>query len=164
MNRRLVSLPLSAVLSVWLSACGGTDQARTVFVPNVDLQCTEDQVDDCSALGHARTFRVGLVAASFGVDCASLINSAGSDFAVAFSYSGTATSEFLDDVLRGSVLQWADENGDTTAEIESGFYTVCAHLDTDQNDLLSDGEPVATKVINVSLPDQLVDEWTPFTL
>ena len=130
-----------SLTSLLLASCSGSNVARQVVTPNIDLRCLPSQSNLCGALGQARQFRIGLVFSPSAV-CSELILAAGSDFKQIFSISGEAESEFTGIFLRGTVSTLVDSSGQTLSEVSSGSYTLCGHLDENQNGLLDSGEPI----------------------
>ena len=106
--------------------------------------------------------RVGLVAGNTGVNCSEIITAVGSDFFAGFRASGETTSTFDGNDLSGTITSWVDGDNVATTTIDSGTYTICSYIDINQDGLLNSGEPVASEVTNISLLDQLIDDWGDF--
>lgn len=146
-----------------MSSCSSSETTSLVALPNFDFECTSSQASDCSATANNKPFRLGLSFSS-SFDCRTGLQSAGSDLKEIFTLSSTATSEFTGLLMRGSALSstWVNSSNESITQVGSGTYTLCAHLDTNENSLLDSSEPISSRVLDISFPDQLSDSWEEF--
>ena len=158
----LKTLLFSALLSPLLGpvlGCGSNGNTSPIDIPIMDLECQQTQAGDCSITGDNRDFHVGLIAGNTGADCAQVITAAGTDFYTGFRASGTVSSSLDSTKLVGSVTDWVDGDNQSATTIDSGTYTLCAYLDTNEDGLLSAGEPFARDVITLGQLSYVITDW-----
>lgn len=148
-NARIIIVFLAATMV--LCACSNKGQTPSnVAIGTIMFQCYTGSAQLCESSSSGAMAYVGLTNDTQST-CASLIESAGSNFSSAFLASGSASASWDSSNARliGYVSDWVNANQQTISELPSGSYRICAYLDVNSNGLLDSGEPYYSEIQSI---------------
>ena len=149
----------TAVLILFLFGCGGTEEKRSEFIPDIPVECTSGQAADCA--GNNLPVFVGIIESTGGSDCDDFLTGLNSATRQrTFVASGNTTSARRGVFLTANVSDWTDSFGGPIDTLTPGDYLVCAFVDTNRNDRIDTNEPVGSGVIRAGDVSFILDNWS----